>query len=35
MYNEAYTIKILVIMVLMVIVMSYFMKKITTKEDDK
>jgi len=35
MYNEEWAIKILVIMVLMVLVMTYFMKKITTDKDKK
>jgi len=30
MFNEEYTIKIIVIMILMVMVVGYFMKKITT-----
>ncbi len=37
MFNEEYTIKVLIIMVLMVVGMSYFMKKITTsnKKDEE
>jgi hypothetical protein len=35
MFNEEYTIKIIVIMILMVIGVSYFMKNITTGSDKK
>jgi len=33
MFNEVYAIRIFVIMILMILAMSYFMKKITKHED--